>query len=118
MYSTIQNPINVKMIPCTKCGGDMPELRFTTYGYNFCVNCSTVGAKRGLPVQMGIGDHTWTETVIMEEEDYIKYTEQEEILNSSKGKKKNKAERLNLEDDDRNLQGPFQIINGTVNENL
>ena len=25
--------------------------------------------------------------------------------------KKNKAERLNLEEDDRNLQGPFQIIN-------
>jgi len=118
MYSTIQSTLAVKMISCTKCGGDMPELRKTEYGYDFCVNCSTIGAKRGLPIQMGTGDHTWTETVIMEEDDYIRYTEQEEILYSSKGKKKNKAERLDLDDDDRNLQGPFRIINNTANEDL
>lgn len=118
MYSTIQSTLAVKMISCTKCGGDMPELRKTEYGYDFCVNCSTVGAKRGLPIQRGSGDHTWTETVIMEEDAYIRYTEQEEMLYSSKGKKKNKAERLDLEDDDRNLQGPFRIINNTANEDL
>ena len=118
MYSTIPNATTVKMISCTKCGGDMPELRKTEYGYDFCVNCSTIGAKRGLPVQMGTGDHTWTETIIMEEDDYIRYTEQEEMSYSSKGKKKNKAERLELDDDDRNLQGPFRIINNTANEDL
>ena len=108
MYSAIQNDTIVKMIPCRKCGGDMPELRLTQYGYDFCVSCSTVGAKRGVPVQMGTGDHTWTETIIMEEDDYIKYTESETYL----GKKKpNKAERLELDEDDRNLQGPFRIIN-------
>ena len=76
MYSTIQITTPVEMIPCSRCKGDMPELRFTQYGYDFCVNCSTIGAKRGIPVQMGEGDHTWTETVTMSEDVYKKYTEE------------------------------------------
>ena len=32
----------LKMISCPKCGEPFPELRKTKYGYNFCVNCSTV----------------------------------------------------------------------------
>ena len=55
----------MKMIPCIKCGEDMPELRLTQYGYKVCVNCSTVSTKRGIPITKGSGDHTWTETVIM-----------------------------------------------------
>ena len=94
--------MNIKMIPCPKCGNDFPELRVTQYGYNFCVECSTVGAKRGVPVQMGQGDHTWTETVIMDEEVYNKITDNEG---------ENSKDRLNLEEDDRNLQGPYTIIN-------
>lgn len=58
------------MIKCPKCGEDMPELRLTQYGYNFCVNCSTVGAKKGVPVVRGTGDHTWNEIEIVEEQDY------------------------------------------------
>ena len=116
MYSTTQTTSIVKMISCTKCGGDMPELRKTQYGYDFCVNCSTVGAKRGLPVQRGTGDHTWTETIIMEEEDYVKYTEFEE---THYGKSKaTLTEKTNPNTEDRNLQGPFRIINNTSNEDL
>ena len=109
MQQTIKTSLKMKKIPCSQCGSPMPELRLTQYGYDFCVNCSTVGAKRGLPVTMGTGDHTWTETIVMEEDDYIQYTEMEELHYGKS--KKNKAERLNLEEDDRNLQGPFQIIN-------
>jgi len=94
--------MNIKMIPCPKCGNDFPELRVTQYGYNFCVECSTVGAKRGVPVQMGQGDHTWTETVIMDEEVYNKLTDKDEEA---------PKDRLNQEEDDRNLQGPYTIIN-------
>ena len=112
MYSTIQNSTAVKMISCSKCGNDMPELRFTQYGYDFCVNCSTVGAKRGLPVQFGTGDHTWTDVVIMEEDDYLKYTEQEDILNSNKHNPTT-PEVQNYDEDERNLQGPFRIINNS-----
>jgi len=108
--------MQMNMIPCSRCGNDMPELRYTQYGYDFCVECSTVGAKRGIPVQMGTGDHTWTETVVMEEDEYIKYTELE--ATSDKNGNKTKAEKPNLENEDRNLQGPFTIINRTANEDL
>ena len=59
------------MIPCIKCGKDMPELRLTQYGYKVCVNCSSVSTKRGVSITKGSGDHTWTETVIMEEDQYV-----------------------------------------------
>jgi len=106
MYSTIQITTPVEMIPCSRCKGDMPELRYTQYGYDFCINCSTIGAKRGIPVQMGEGDHTWTETVIMDEDVYKKYTEE----------RLGQRPEPKLEDDhpdlkDRDVQGPFKIIN-------
>ena len=69
------------MIKCTKCGVDMPELRLTQYGYDFCVNCSTVGAKKGVPVVRGTGDHTWNEIEIVEEHEFIKETEWRDELN-------------------------------------
>tara|TARA_B110000967_G_C18446414_1_gene345707 strand:+ start:132 stop:353 length:222 start_codon:yes stop_codon:yes gene_type:complete len=59
------------MIPCIKCKEDMPELRLTQYGYKVCVNCSSVSTKRGVSITKGSGDHTWTETVIMEEDQYV-----------------------------------------------
>jgi len=115
MVSTILNTQPMKMILCTKCGNNMPELRKTQYGYNFCVTCSEsknlVGTKRGIPVLKGEGDHTWVETVIMDEEVYLKHTEQEELLEKSLNP--NKKPKL---DEDRDLQGPFRIINNTVNK--
>jgi len=118
MLQTTKNSTKVKMIQCSKCLGDMPELRKTQYGYTFCVNCSEglnlVGKKRALPVQMGEGDHSWTETVIMEENEYIEYQMMEAI--NSKVKKVNKAEFLNMDSDERNLQGPYRIINNTPDE--
>lgn len=118
MLQTIKKPTQVKMISCSKCGGNMPELRLTQYGYNFCVKCSDglslVGKKRALPVQMGEGDHSWTETIIMEESDYLQYEMMEAI--NSKSKNKNKAEILNMDMEDKNLQGPYRIINNTPEE--
>ncbi len=67
----------LKMISCTKCGNDMPELRLTEYGYNFCIKCSESGnyvkPKQGINVLMGEGDHTWVETIIMDAEEYDQY---------------------------------------------
>ena len=75
MLQTTKTHTKMKMIPCSHCGEDMPLLRLTKFGYDFCVNCSEqhnlVGKKRALPVQMGEGDHSWTETIIMEEIDYF-----------------------------------------------
>ena len=115
MVLTNQKTQTMKMIPCNTCGEDMPELRKTQYGYKFCVSCSEnqnlVGTKRGIPVLRGQGDHTWTETVIMDEETYLKHTEQEELLVKTIGT--NKKEVV---DEDRDLQGPFRIINNTLNK--
>ena len=114
MRQTIKTPITVKMIPCTRCKQDMPELRLTQYGYNFCVNCSTVGTKRGIPVMKGSGDHTWTETVIMEEDQYEQFVLATAIERGDKNAAK--SEILNLDKEDRNLQGPFRIINNATEE--
>ena len=42
--------MKLKMINCTKCGGDMPELRYVKYGYRSCVNCSTTEKVGGVPI--------------------------------------------------------------------
>jgi len=51
------NPLRVKALPNTKT----------------CVNCSTVGAKRGIPMMFGEKDNTWTDMVIMEPEEYDRF---------------------------------------------
>jgi|TARA_R110000782_G_scaffold60339_6_gene124749 hypothetical protein len=57
---------NLKMIPCPKCQEDYPELRKTKYGYNFCVNCSTVESVVGITTVEGTGDHTYNDLIIMD----------------------------------------------------
>ncbi len=54
-----------KMIKCTSCGADMPELRLTKFGYKVCVNCSTIGAYKAVSTVNGEGDHTWNDIQIM-----------------------------------------------------
>ena len=57
---------NLKMIPCPKCDEPYPELRKTTYGYNFCVNCSTVESVVGITTTEGSGGHTYNDIIIMD----------------------------------------------------
>jgi ssDNA-binding Zn-finger/Zn-ribbon topoisomerase 1 len=92
-------PINMKMISCKKCGGDMPELRKTQYGYSFCISCSDVKAKRGITIQLGTGEDTWNETIIMEHDTFEKYLEHEKTQNMQLGKKLKKAEKIREEDE-------------------
>ena len=39
----------------------MPEVRFTRFGYDFCIHCSQEQPRIGRVVTMGEGDHTWNE---------------------------------------------------------
>ena len=48
------NPLRLKALPTAKT----------------CVECSTTGAKRGVPMMYGEKDHTWTDMIIMEPEEY------------------------------------------------
>ena len=38
------------MIQCVRCGGNMPSLRLSKYGYNYCVNCSTTSKMGCIPI--------------------------------------------------------------------
>jgi len=112
MLQTIKRPtMKLKMIECRSCGNEMPELRLTQYGYNFCVTCSEngkgEGMKHGIPVMMGEGDHTWIETVIMDDSQYKAYQHNENAFKNME--KNNKAEMLDMDKDERNLAGPFII---------
>lgn len=44
------NIVKLQMIPCVKCGQDMPELRLTKYGYKSCIKCSNVERVGGVPI--------------------------------------------------------------------
>ena len=103
--------MKLKMIPCSNCGEPMPELRLTEYGYSFCVTCSEAGLgegkKSGVPIMMGEGDHTWIETVIMDEKEYASY--QRQIKAEKNLEKTGKAEMLDMDKEERNLYGPVTI---------
>jgi hypothetical protein len=56
----------LELVSCVKCGGDMPLLRLTAYGYKSCVNCSTVERVGGV----AINNHkTGNEVQVMPMED-------------------------------------------------
>ena len=57
----------------------------------------------------GTGDHTWTETIIMEEDQYEQFVVASALERGDTNAAK--AEMLNMDKEDRNLQGPYQIIN-------
>jgi hypothetical protein len=57
----IINPLRIKALPTAKT----------------CVECSTTGAKRGVPMMFGEKDHTWTDIVLMEPEQYDVYEKQQ-----------------------------------------
>ena len=88
------------MMACPKCGNPMPVKR-RELGYHVCVNCSTVSAKRGIPVMRGTGDHTWVDLEVMTQEQFERYEEMEN---------KTKSEITPLKNTKDNLQGPFTIV--------
>ena len=40
----------MELINCVRCGGEMPLLRLSKYGYNHCVNCSTTAKVGCAPI--------------------------------------------------------------------
>jgi hypothetical protein len=51
------NPLRIKALPNTKT----------------CVECSTTGAKRGMPIMFGDKDNTWVDIVLMDEDEFKKF---------------------------------------------
>jgi hypothetical protein len=59
---------------CIKCREEINPLRLKALPTaKTCVECSTTGAKRGVPMMFGEKDHTWTDMVIMEPDEFDKF---------------------------------------------
>jgi hypothetical protein len=57
-----------------KCEGEIPEGRLKILpNTKTCVSCSDVSKKGGITVQLGEGDHTYNEVIIMEPEEINMY---------------------------------------------
>jgi hypothetical protein len=77
------NPLRLKALPTAKT----------------CVDCSTTGAKRGMPVMFGDKDNTWVDVVLMEPDEFERL---------EKAKKK-KVSFDKLEDSEMNDDGDDNI---------
>lgn len=64
------------MKKCMSCGEEIHPKRLEILpSTQTCVTCSTTGRKAGVTVTLGEGDHTYNETIIMEQEEFLKYKE-------------------------------------------
>ena len=89
--------MNLEMIPCTRCGNDMPKLRLEKFGYDFCVNCSDVKPKVGRIRVVGEGDYTVTELDILDQDTARRL---QELENSARGVRNIPLEILNYDEDE------------------
>lgn len=89
--------MNLEMIPCSRCGNDMPKLRLDNYGYDFCVSCSDVKPKVGRIRVIGEGDYTVTEMDILDQDTARKLQEME---NTARGVRNVPLEILNFDEDE------------------
>ncbi len=64
------NPLRIKALPNTKT----------------CVDCSTVGAKKGVSMVFGEKDHTWNDMIILDAQDADKLERMKQIKPTSPDK--------------------------------
>jgi len=58
---------------CIKCKEEINPLRIKALPTaKTCVECSTTGAKRGMPVMFGDKDNTWVDVVLLEPDEFEK----------------------------------------------
>lgn len=89
--------MNLEMIPCTRCGNDMPKLRLDKYGYDFCVYCSDVKPKVGRIRVVGEGDYTVTELDVLDQDVARRL---QELENTARGVRNVPLEILNYDEDE------------------
>ena len=95
----------MEMIKCTKCKCDMPKLRLTSYGYDFCITCSDVKPKVGRVIVIGEGDYTATELDVVDHQTAMRL---QELENTSRGIRNIPLDILNFEEDE--LFDSIQIV--------
>ena len=90
----VQNEIMI--VECLGCGETIHPKRLEILpNTKHCVSCSDIGRKRGVTVQRGEGDHSYTDVVIMEEKQFIQFIIKDKFKNSA-----SKAEFQNFDEDE------------------
>ena len=103
----------LKMIPCPKCGNPFPELRKIKFGYNFCVNCSTIDRVVGITTVEGSGDHTYNDIIIMDRQKALNIARKEAEL---KGKKFDPG--IEVQDYEKDEEAISQSANEAITKSL
>ena len=90
------NQIETMIVECISCGVEIHPKRLEILpNTKHYVQCSDIGRKRGVTVQRGEGDHSYTDVAIMEEKQFIQY-----IIKDKSKKGSSKAEFQNFDDDE------------------
>lgn len=77
---------------CVVCGAEIPAKRLEILpGVNTCVKHSTASKLVGVPVNIGEGDHCYTDLMIMDQNQYQEF----ERLRLGRGKSSNAAPEIN-----------------------
>lgn len=100
----------LEMIPCPKCQQDFP-LKRKELGYHVCVNCSTSKPVVAITTVEGLGDHTWNDIIIMDQEKAAAIARKEAELT---GRKAN----LEMLDFDKDEEAVSQSLKERVNNVL
>jgi hypothetical protein len=92
---------------CIKCNEIINPLRIKALPQTLtCVNCSTIGAKKGVSMMFGEKDHTWTDMVIVDPdrfkiiEDQKSYLEDPEKQSRIEEGNEVEGEKIDIDDED------------------
>ena len=96
---------------CIKCKEEINPLRIKALpSAKTCVECSTTGAKRGVPMMFGEKDHTWTDMVIMNPDEFDRF----EKLNNQKPMFET-LDKIELNGDDNDKLWDNTLLDGLEN---
>ena len=98
---------------CIKCKQEINPLRIKALPTaRTCVDCSTTGAKKGVPMMFGEKDHTSTDMVIMEPEEFDRFEKAKK--QQAKFDTIDKTE-MNTDGDDENSEWDNTLLDGLEN---
>jgi RNA polymerase-binding transcription factor DksA len=97
---------------CIKCNETINPLRIKALPQTLtCVDCSTIGAKKGVSMMFGEKDHTWTDMVIVDPDKF-------EIAKSQKAYLENIEEEIQDEDENVDEEDDLEDWDDTLLDGL